>query len=99
MSWLADCMKEALDMSKTSKKYGEELYRRIQDSREALKEVLVEYRTTVRGKLDYQSGNGNASAATLRLQRSLERAVARYSRLCKAFDQYQTRATKKKTPA
>jgi len=86
-------------MSKTSKKYGEELYRRIQDSREALKQVLLEYRTTVRGKLDLHNGNGASSAATLRLQRSLERAVAKYTRLCKAFDQYQNRVTKKKTTA
>jgi hypothetical protein len=84
-------------MSKTSTKYGEELYRSIQESREALKRILLEYRTTARAKLDQQNGNGHAT--TLRLQRNLERAVARYSRLCKAFDQYQDRAAKKKTPA
>jgi hypothetical protein len=88
-------------MSKTSAKYGEELYRSIQESREALKQILLEYRTTARAKVDQENSksNGNGHATTLRLQRSLERAVAKYSRLCKAFDQYQDRAAKKKTPA
>jgi len=83
-------------MSETSKKYGEDLYRKIQDSRAALKEILSEYKTIARTKVEQ---NGKGRAAKLRLQRSLERAVAKYSRLCKAFDQYQDRVAKKKNPA
>jgi hypothetical protein len=90
MSW-------QMGMSKTSKKYGEELYRKIQDSRESLKQLLSEYRASVRDKVG--QNNGHSHSTTLRLQRSLNRAVAKYTKLCKALDQYQDRIQKKKTPA
>lgn len=85
-----------MGMSKTSKKYGEELYRKIQDSRESLKQLLSEYKASIRDKVDL---NGHSHTTTLRLQRSLNRAVAKYTKLCKALDQYQDRIEKKKTPA
>jgi len=80
-------------MSKTSKKYAEELYHRILESREVLKRTLTEYRDSIRDEADRE--RASARGAKLRLERSLERAVAKYSKLCKAFDQLQETKAKK----
>jgi hypothetical protein len=73
-------------MSKSAKRYADELSARIAVRRDGIKRLLSEYREAVRFSTETSH---QASSYKLRKQREMERAVGEYLKLCKAFDRLQ----------
>ncbi|HYM00242.1 MAG TPA: hypothetical protein VEZ90_14915 [Blastocatellia bacterium] len=73
-------------MSKSAKRYAEELSARIAIRRDKIKRLLSEYREAVRFSNDAKP---QPTGYKLKKQREMERAVGEYLKLCKAFDRLQ----------
>lgn len=68
--------------------YGEELTSQILDRRAAIQRALSEYRDLLRAESTPEGAESTVAKA--RIQRSLERSVSEYVRLCRAFETEQS---------